>query len=367
MEKERRLMLVAAVAIIAASVATILYAPGGTTVPIPEPTLGNRTGLSSGIAIVAQNLDVPWAIDIAPDGRLFFTERAGAIRVIENGTLLPGEMRVSVEQEGEAGLMGLALHPDFAENHLMYVYHTYSDGSAVYNKVVAFTERDNQIIESKTIIDGIPAADRNDGGRIKFGPDGMLYVATGDAKQPELAQDAGSLAGKILRINPDGSIPADNPFEGSPVYSYGHRNVQGLAWDMQGSLYASEHGESENDEINLIRPGENYGWPIEECDAMRFEAPVVCFSPAIAPGGMAIAHSDALGYQGDAIVAALKAKQLRLVALEGSDSTNILTSYGRIRDVVEAPDGSLYVLTSNRDGRGIPEAGDDKILRVSQP
>lgn len=366
MEKERRLMLVAAVAIIAASVATILYAPGGTTVPIPEPTSGNRTGLSSGIQVIAENLDVPWAIDIAPDGRLFFTERYGAIRIIENGTL-SGPLAVSVEQQGEAGLMGLALHPDFAGNHLVYVYHTYSDGTGVYNKVVAFTERDNQLFESRTIIDGIPAADRNDGGRIKFGPDGMLYIATGDAKQPELAQDAGSLAGKILRINPDGTVPADNPFEGSPVYSYGHRNVQGLAWDVQGNLYASEHGESGNDEINRIRPGENYGWPVEECDATRFEAPVVCFSPAIAPGGMAIAHSDALGYQGDAIVAALKAKQLRLVALDGSDSTNILTSYGRIRDVVEAPDGSLYVLTSNRDGRGIAESGDDKILKVTQP
>lgn len=366
MEKERRLTLVAAVAIIAASVATIFFTPGGTTVPIPEPTAGNRTGLSSGIQVIAENLDVPWAIDVAPDGRLFFTERAGAIRVIENGTLLK-PLAVSVEQEGEAGLMGLALHPDFDENHLIYVYHTYSDGSSVYNKVVAFTERDNQLIESKTIIDRIPAADRNDGGRIKFGPDGMLYIATGDARQPELAQDAGSLAGKILRINPDGSVPADNPFEGSPVYSYGHRNVQGLAWDAQGNLYASEHGESGNDEINLIKAGENYGWPVEECDAAQFEAPVVCFSPAIAPGGIAIAHSDELGYQGDAIIAALKAKQLRLVALDGSDSTNILTSYGRIRDVVEAPDGSLYVLTSNRDGRGIPEAGDDRLLRLTAP
>ncbi len=366
MEKERRLMLVAAVAIIAASVATILFTPGGTTVPIPEPNTGNRTGLSSGIQVIAQNLEVPWAIDVAPDGRLFFTERAGAIRVIENGTLLE-PLYVSVEQEGEAGLLGLALHPDFDENHLVYVYHTYSDGAGVHNKVVAFTERDNQIIESRTIIDGIPAADRNDGGRIKFGPDGMLYIATGDARQPELAQDAGSLAGKILRLSPDGTVPADNPFEGSPVYSYGHRNVQGLAWDLQGNLYASEHGETGNDEINLIKPGENYGWPIEECDAARFEGPVICFSPAVAPGGMAIAHSDALGYRGDAILAALKAKQLRLVALDGSDSTNILTSYGRIRDVVEAPDGSLYVLTSNRDGRGIPEAGDDKILRVTAP
>ncbi|WP_415281339.1 PQQ-dependent sugar dehydrogenase [Candidatus Nitrososphaera sp. FF02] len=369
MEKERRLALVAAVAIIAASIATIFFTPGGTTVPIPEPNAGgNSTGLSSGIEIIAQDLDVPWALDIAPDGRLFFTERAGAVRVIENNTLLAEPAAyINVAQEGEAGLMGLALHPGFAENHLVYVYHTYSDAGAVYNKVVAFTERNNELIDSQTIIDEIPAADRNDGGRIKFGPDGKLYIATGDARHPELAQDAGSLAGKILRINPDGSVPADNPFEGSPVYSYGHRNVQGLAWDAQGNLYASEHGESGNDEINLIRPGENYGWPVEECDAARFEAPLVCFSPAIAPAGIVVAHSDALGYQGDAIVAALKAKQLRQVELDGSDANNVLTSYGRIRDVVEAPDGSLYVLTSNTDGRAIAEAGDDKILRVTDP
>lgn len=369
MERDRRLALVAAAAIIAASIATILFTPGGTSVPIPEPSVGgNGTGLSSGIEIIAENLEVPWAIDMAPDGRLFFTERAGAIRVIENNTLVAEPAAyINVAQEGEAGLMGIALHPDFAENHLVYVYHTYSNGTAVYNKVLALTERDNEMIDSETIIDGVPAADRNDGGRIKFGPDGMLYIATGDAMQPELAQDAGSLAGKILRINPDGSVPDDNPFEGSPVYSYGHRNVQGLAWDLQGNLYASEHGESGNDEINLIRPGENYGWPIEECDAVRFEAPAVCFSPAVAPAGMAIARSDALGYQGDAILAALKAKQLRLVELDGSDATNVLTSYGRIRDVIEAPDGSLYVLTSNRDGRAIPEAGDDKILRIRQP
>ena len=228
------------------------------------------------------------------------------------------------------------------------------------------TERDNQIIESQVVIDGIPAADRNDGGRIRFGPDGMLYIATGDARQPELAQNGGSLAGKILRLNPDGTIPEDNPFEGSPVYSYGHRNVQGLAWHpVTGDLYASEHGQEGNDEINLIRPGANYGWPIEECDAERFEEPIVCFSPAIAPAGMAFAASDRLGYQNDILLATLKAQHLRLIELESGTETNVLTGFGRIRDVVEAPDGSLYLLTSNRDGRAIPDQSDDKILRIT--
>lgn len=370
MERDRRLALVAAVAIMVASVATIFFTPSSTTIPIPEPSSGgNNTGIRSGIKVVAENLSVPWAIDVAQDGRLFFTERSGAIRVVSaNGTLLSDPAAyINVAQQGEAGLLGLALHPNFAQNHLLYIYQTYTNGSAVFNKVVMLTEKDNKIIDSKVVLDKIPASDRNDGGRIRFGPDGKLYVATGDAKQPELAQNAGSLAGKILRINPDGSIPADNPFSGSPVYSYGHRNVQGLAWDLKGNMYATEHGESGNDEINLIKPGENYGWPIEQCDGARFEKPAVCFNPAIAPAGMAIAHSDKLGYKGDLLIASLKAMQLRKVDLGNNTTTNILTSYGRIRDVVEAPDGTLYLLTSNRDGRAIPNPGDDRILHIQEP
>jgi glucose/arabinose dehydrogenase len=370
MERDRRLALVAAVAIIVASVATIFFTPSSTVIPIPEPSSGgNKTGISSGIKVVTENLHVPWAMDLAQDGRLFFTERSGAIRIVlANGTLLSDPAAyINVAQQGEAGLLGLALHPNFAQNHLLYIYQTYTNGTAVFNKVVMLTEKDNKIIDSKVILDKIPAADRNDGGRIKFGPDGKLYVATGDAMQPELAQNAGSLAGKILRINPDGSIPSDNPFSGSPVYSYGHRNVQGLAWDLNGTMFATEHGESDNDEINVIKPGENYGWPIEQCDGGRFVKPVMCFNPAIAPSGMVIAHSDKLGYKGDLLVASLKAMQLRKVDLGNNTTTNILQSYGRIRDVIEAPDGTIYVSTSNQDGRGIPNSGDDKILHIEKP
>ncbi len=365
MDKERRLVLAAAVVVVAAAVATAIYAPSQTTLPIPEPGQGSNN-THSGVQVVAQNLEVPWAIDIAEDGRIFFTERAGRIRIIENGTLL-GPAFINVAQNGESGLLGLALHPDFAENHLLYVYHTYSNGSNVFNKVLMLTERDNEIIESRVIIDGIPAANGNDGGRIKFGPDGKLYIATGDARQPDLAQNANSLAGKILRLNPDGTIPDDNPFEGSPIYSYGHRNIHGMAWHpATGELYASEHGPEGNDEVNIIRPGANYGWPIEECDGERFEKPVLCFNPAIAPSGIVIPAHDTLGYQNDVVLAALRAQQLRLIDQEGTES-NVLTGFGRIRDVIEAPDGSLYVTTSNRDGRALPEEGDDKILRIISP
>ncbi|MEW5839666.1 PQQ-dependent sugar dehydrogenase [Nitrososphaera sp.] len=383
MERERRLALVAAVAVAVAAIATFYFTPSSTTIPIPEPSAvrDSGTGLGSGVQVLAQNLEVPWAVDVAEkedDGRVFFTERAGRLRIIDSDGSLLEPVFINVAQQGEAGLLGLALHPGFAENHRLYVYHTYSNGTAVFNKVVMFTERDNKLVDSATIIDRIPAADRNDGGRIRFGPDGKLYVATGDAKQPGLAQDLNSLAGKILRLNDDGSVPEDNPFPGSPVYSYGHRNVQGLAWDpVTKEMYASEHGESGNDEINRIKAGANYGWPEEECggdgggdddhDAAKFEKPVYCFNPAIAPAGMTIAKSDALGYKGNILLAALKAKQLREVDLDTGNTVNVLTGFGRIRDVVEGPDGSLYVLTSNRDGRAIAEPGDDKILKVTSP
>jgi len=367
MNKAQRLAIVAIAAVTVAAVATTFFTPSQTTLPIPEPGQSDGNNTRSGVQVLAENLDVPWAIDIAEDGRLFFTERTGRIMAIDkNGSLLSDPVAyINVMQNSESGLLGLALHPNFTENHLLYVYHTYSNDSAVLNQVLMLTENDNKIVESKVIIDNIPAADRNDGGRIKFGPDGKLYVATGDARQPELAQDAGSLAGKILRLNSDGSIPEDNPFEGSPVYSYGHRNIQGLAWHpLTGDLYASEHGLEGNDEINLINPGTNYGWPIEDCNAEKFEKPIVCFNPAIAPAGMTFAVSNSLGYQNDILLATLKAQHIRLIDLESDAESNILTGFGRIRDVVEAPDGSLYVTTSNKDGRAVPTQDDDKILRI---
>ena len=374
MNKERRLVIVAIAAVTLAAVATAFFTPSQTTLPIPEPGQSggnnNNNNTRSGVQVLAQNLDVPWAIDIAEDGRLFFTERTGSVMVVDkNGSLLSDPVAyINVMQNGESGLLGLVLHPNFTENHLLYVYHTYSNNSAVLNKVLMLTENDNKIVESKVIIDNIPAAERNDGGRIKFGPDGKLYIATGDAQQPELAQDAGSLAGKILRLNSDGSIPEDNPFEGSPVYSYGHRNIQGLTWHpLSEDLYASEHGPEGNDEINLIKPGSNYGWPIEDCNAEKFEKPILCFNPAVAPAGMTFAALDRLGYQNDILLATLKAQHIRLVDLESDVESNILTGFGRIRDIVEAADGSLYVATSNRDGRAVPSQNDDKILRIISP
>ena len=362
--------------IIAISVATVLSTPSDTTIPIPEPaTTDNANQTNKGIRIIAQNLDVPWAIDIAVDNRIFFTEKPGRLGMIHANGTLASEPVVNIHTEdiGEAGLMGLALHPNFTQNHLMYVYHTYAKNGGLYNKVLMLTEKNNKIVNSKIILDGIPASDSNNGGRIKFGPDGKLYVSTGDSETPELAQNTKSLAGKLLRLNDDGTIPDDNPIPESPVYSYGHRDIQGFAWHpITKKLYASEHGPAGNDEVNIIEPGSNYGWPIEVCNhstssaPIRFETPEYCFNPEIAPSGLTIAASNKLGYQNDILFTTLRGSHLHHIDLETGIQDNVLVGYGRLSDIVEAHDGSLYVLTTNRNAIGIGNANDDHILQIIQ-
>jgi glucose/arabinose dehydrogenase len=362
--------------IIAISVATVLSTPSDTTVPIPEPaTSDNANQTNKGIRTIAQNLDVPWAIDIAVDNRIFFTEKPGRLGMIHANGTLASEPVVNIHTEdiGEAGLMGLALHPNFTQNHLMYVYHTYAENGGLYNKVLMLTEKNNKIVNSKIILDGIPASDSNNGGRIKFGPDGKLYVSTGDSETPELAQNTKSLAGKFLRLNDDGTIPDDNPIPESPVYSYGHRDIQGFAWHpITKKLYASEHGPAGNDEVNIIEPGSNYGWPIEVCNhstssaPIRFETPEYCFNPEIAPSGLTIAASNKLGYQNDILFTTLRGSHLHHIDLETRIQDNVLVGYGRLSDIVEAHDGSLYVLTTNKDAIGIGNANDDHILQIIQ-
>ena len=362
--------------IIAISVATVLSTPSDTTVPIPEPaTTDNANQTNKGIRTIAQNLDVPWAIDIAVDNRIFFTEKPGRLGMIHANGTLASEPVVNIHTEdiGEAGLMGLALHPNFTQNHLMYVYHTYAKNGGLYNKVLMLTEKNNKIVNSKIILDGIPASDSNNGGRIKFGPDGKLYVSTGDSETPELAQNTKSLAGKLLRLNDDGTIPDDNPIPESPVYSYGHRDIQGFAWHpITKKLYASEHGPAGNDEVNIIEPGSNYGWPIEVCNhstssaPIRFETPEYCFNPEIAPSGLTIATSNKLGYQNDILFTTLRGSHLHHIDLETRIQDNVLVGYGRLSDIVEAHDGSLYVLTANRNAIGIGNANDDHILQIIQ-
>lgn len=374
MERRQLIKLVIPSAlVIIVSILTMKFSPSETLVPLPAPVsnLSNLTN-TSGVEIIAQGLQAPRSIDISKDGRIFVSEKRGSIRVVDNGTLLTEPVGdIKAENIGDAGLLGLTLHPNFTQNHLFYVYYTYSNGTGLFNKVLMLEESNNRIIDSKTILDGIPGDDYRDGGRIKFGPDGKLYVSTGDASIPELSQDLNSLAGKILRINEDGTIPQDNPFSNSPVYAYGFRNVQGLAWaPNSGALYSSDQGGAGNDEINLISPGKNYGWPHEECNSSdednRYTPPLLCFNPSLEPSGIAFAFSNKLGYQNHLIVATLKGSHLRDIDFDSGSQNTILVGYGRIIDLVESEDGSIYVLTSNTDGRALPQQGDDKILRLTR-
>ena len=362
----KRAVIIVAIAIAALGASLILLPT--TPVPLPSPEQINATGIET----VASGLQVPWAIDFAKDGRIFFTERIGNVRVIENGKLIAEPVFTKeVAKTGEAGMLGLALDPDFANNNFIYVYYTDVDANGnLWNRVVRLTEHNNKASDEKVLIDGIPGAAIHDGGRIKFDPDGKLYVTAGDAANPSLAQDLKSLAGKILRINPDGSIPNDNPFTNSLVYSYGHRNPQGLAWHpATRELYETEHGNVGNDEVNIIRAGMNYGWPIEQCIAKEFVGPIICYEVSVAPAGATFYSSSKLPYKNDLFFGTLRGTHVEHIVFNNNNTTkkdNFLDGFGRIRDVVEGPDGYLYVVTSNRDGRGLPAFDDDKILRITK-
>lgn len=310
---------------------------------------------------VIDNLNVPWAIDFLPDGRMIFTERIGLVKMYDGkDVLLLGEL--PIKEVSESGLLGVASHPNFDSEPYIYVYYTKTN---VKNRLSRFTFADNKLADEQVLIDDIEGARFHDGGRLKFGPDGKLYLTTGDATVRELSQDLSSLNGKTLRINPDGSIPSDNPFPGSYVYSYGHRNSQGIAWHPEtGLMYQSEHGQTANDEINIVLPGKNYGWPNTECteSSPSVENPIRCFSEfTLAPGDLAFVGNDLY-------VVGLRGAQLRKLTLDNDGKTIlkeeiVIDSLGRLRDVVYH-DGYLYVTTSNRDGRGIPKEDDDKIVRI---
>ena len=318
--------------------------------------------------VVATNLEVPWGIAFLPNGDAIFTER-------DSGRLLKMDTSGNIEEVqtlptrgfGEGGSLGLAVSPDYEDDQYVYAYYT--------------TDRDNRVVrfrlgeEPEPILTGIPFNTYHDGGRIAFGPDGMLYVATGDAGDPSNSQDRSSLGGKILRLTPDGEVPEDNPFRNNPLYSYGHRNVEGLAWDERGRLYASEFGLNRYDEVNLIEPGENYGWPEVEGEggeALGYVDPITTWSTSEAsPSGAEILKNGAIPqWEGDLFVAALRGE--RLWRLELGPDANVVErdqllrdEIGRIRNVVQAPDGSLWVTTSNLDGRGTPAPQDDRILRLA--
>ena len=309
---------------------------------------------------IAQGLKAPWSMAFLPDGSALVSERDSAriLRVQPNGSVSTvGRVR-GVEHGGEGGLLGLAVPPGPNPSFVFAYITTPTD-----NRVVRLAWDGRRLGAQQPVFTGIPKSSIHNGGRLLIGPNNTLFVATGDAADPDLSQQRRSLAGKILRITFDGKPAPGNPWRGSPVYSLGHRNVQGLALDDRGRLWASEFGARDVDELNLIRPGSNYGWPRYEGAGgdRRFADPYVEWSPTstASPSGIAVVG-------GNAYVASLRGRVLWQVPLRGDRTPKALPlgDLGRLRDVVAAPDGSLWLVTNNTDGRGSPKAGDDRILRL---
>ncbi|WP_136043995.1 MULTISPECIES: PQQ-dependent sugar dehydrogenase [unclassified Microbacterium] len=351
--------LVAWIVLSAASIALVACAP---TASAPSPSrLPDASGsVSAGTeTTLVENLAAPWSIAFH-EGVALISERDSAriVEVSDDGDV--GEVAVidGVAPGGEGGLLGIAVRDGY-----LYAYSTVAEENRVQRFRLAGSPGSLGLGAPETILDGLAAASNHNGGRIAFGPDGMLYVTVGDAGDRESAQDPASLSGKILRITPEGAVPGDNPIDGSPVYSLGHRNPQGLAWDETGTLYASEFGQDTWDELNVIEPGGNYGWPVVEgvADRAEFIDPVQQWAPdAASPSGIAIAEEAVF-------IANLRGERLREVPLNdlSSFAEHFIEAYGRLRDVVVAPDGALWMLTNNTDGRGEPGDGDDRVVRVS--
>lgn len=317
-------------------------------------------GAKPQVTEMASDLKVPWSIQ--KHGDVFYiSERPGSIMKIDGKKRKRQKANLSdpLVTDSEAGLLGFILSPDFAESNQAFAYYTYDDQGTTANKIVRLQVDGNQWQEIEVLLDQLPGGAFHDGGRLAIGPDEKLYASVGDAHDRQAPQDPDSLGGKILRMNFDGSIPADNPEKDSYVYSYGHRNVQGMVWDKD-RMFASEHGDSANDEINEIKAGENYGWPeIEgEQSADGMERPLLTSGSdeTWAPSGMDV-------WQGNLFVAALRGEAILKVNPEKEEVQPFIDDYGRIRDVLIAKD-QLYFVTNNLDGRGNGASDDDKLYRI---
>ncbi|MGO3363461.1 MAG: PQQ-dependent sugar dehydrogenase [Corynebacterium sp.] len=321
------------------------------------------SGSAADTTTIATNLEAPWSIAFHGETPLVSERDSGRILELSGGD--PEDTREAreittlddVSPGGEGGLLGIAVH----DNHL-YTYFTAADDNRIERRELSGEPGNLELGDPETLLDGIPEASTHNGGRIAVGPDGMLYATVGDAGDREAAQDPGSLPGTILRMTPDGGIPDDNPSDDSPVYSYGHRNPQGIAWSDDGTMFASEFGQDTWDELNIIEPGNNYGWPVVEGIAddtgTDFTDPVQQWAPSDAsPSGIAIAD-------GTVHIANLRGERLIEVPVSdpGTSSERVVGEYGRLRDIVLTPDDELWLLTNNTDGRGSPGDDDDRIL-----
>jgi glucose/arabinose dehydrogenase len=355
-------------------------------------TANDQAGETSGgdvkfrVETVATGLEVPWAFAWLPSGDMVFTERLGRVRIIEKGKLRaePVFTVPDVEPSGEAGLMDITLHPDFAKNNFLYIAYAYAKDGKKRDRVVRFKYAGDKFTEPKTIIEDIPAASAHAGMRCRFGPDSKLYVTAGDSTDWNLAQDLNSLAGKVLRLNDDGTVPSDNPFLKTPnarpeIWAYGVRNPQGIAWQPgSGLAFETEHGPSGfegkgvgGDEVNILEAGKNYGWPVihHVMTKAGMEAPLLEYTPACAPAsGMFYNGAAFAAFKGNFFFGCLRGTRIIRVVLDGrkvvSQENLLENTMGRIREMEEGPDGYIYFSTSNRDGRGSPTKDDDRILRL---
>jgi glucose/arabinose dehydrogenase len=368
------------------------------------------------VEAIAEGLKIPWALAFSRDGKIFFTERIGRLSVLEKIGEKPRilaeipDVAASGHAQFATGLLGLALDPSYPQEPYLYVYYTYKEGENLLNRLVRFKEVEDRAVEDGVLLDKIPGSSWQNGGRIEFGPDGKLYVPTGGGKGgPKVdsvgeqlrggfrgvgfevdqeAQDINSLACKILRINRDGTVPADNPFPQSPVYSYGHRHSQGLAWHpVTGKLYITEHGPPGGwDEINLVEAGRNYGWPRFKGHTAytasswtlfkpQYVRPLAVYTPAIAPSGASFYSGKVFPQWKNSLFfvtlgAPHRGQHLHRLELSVDgrsvrrEERLLEDTYGRLRAVVEGPDGFLYLSTSNRDQSGTPVQNDDRILRI---
>jgi glucose/arabinose dehydrogenase len=342
---------------------------GVTAQPSPqtpgEPTTTDGSGAPAKaptvVDTIATGLRVPWGLAFLPDGTAIVTERdSGRVLAIKDKQVTEIGQVDEAAPAGEAGLLGVAVSPDFASDRLVYLYVTTEED----NRIVRAPYEGGELGDLEVILDGIPNGFIHDGGRLEFGPDGSLYASTGETGEPELAQDRDSLGGKVLRVTPDGEPAPGNPDPDSPVFSWGHRNIQGLAFDDGGRLWASEFGADLFDELNLIEKGRNYGWPLVEGnggDSAYVNPQVVWDTSEASPSGLA--------YENDTLwLASLRGERLWRIDISGRKAAKpadfFVGEYGRLRTVAVAPDGNLWLTTSNHDGRGNPAGEDDRILVV---
>lgn len=343
----------------------------------PDPATSEPESSVLSTRTVADGLTQPWSIVFGPDNQVWTTERAGRLLRIDpvsGQSVAVQGIPSDIVQRGEGGLLGFALHPDFPNDPRVYFAYDYVKQGNYTGRIVSYTYRNNQLSGAKILVDDIPAAGNHNGSRLAFGPDKNLYFSTGDAARPANAQDRASLSGKIMRITADGGIPSDNPVAGSPVFSFGHRNPQGLVW-VNNKLFSSEHGDTTDDEINIILSGRNYGWPNVQgtcagseagfCTENNVAEPIYTWTPTIAPSGMAWYDSDAIPqWKNSLLLATLKGSRLVQLKLNAGqtaveDVKEFYTdTFGRLRDICLAPDGRVFVITGNGSG--------DKLIEIKR-